>query len=560
MNKKLIVSFLSFVSCFCLFAQTEGNKAFQLNVNNGDAYLDCGDVSELNNTSQYTIETWVNVTLSDLPDRFIIFKKEPTETNRIKVQVEKNGQIYVMQSNGGDGAFAQTPVGTYPESGWHHIALVYDGEKGTSGNGAMILYIDGVKQPLSDATFKGTTGNMEGSFAVGGPALNVQYDEVRIWNKAMEAVTIMEWKGCKVLDSHPDKEALAAYYDFQNVSGTEVPDLAGQYPAVFEESEASILDTELAILEKQPEPIAINNGFKLNVNNGDAYLDCGDVSELNNTSQYTIETWVNVTLSDLPDRFIIFKKEPTETNRIKVQVEKNGQIYVMQSNGGDGAFAQAPAGTYPESGWHHIALVYDGGKGTSGNGAMILYIDGVEQSISDATFKGTTGNMEGSFAVGGPALNVQYDEVRIWNKALAAKVISEWKNYKIGDSHPDKNNLVAYYDFENISGTQVPDLVGNYPAMFESNEAEILLNDLALYEKDDIPTEIENSIVAEPETLQTVVSGGEITLIASVPQNVYIYNLAGRLVLDLRISAGETVVRDLPKGFYVVNRQKVILR
>ena len=47
MNKKLIVSFLSFVSCFCLFAQTEGNKAFQLNVNNGDAYLDCGDVSEL---------------------------------------------------------------------------------------------------------------------------------------------------------------------------------------------------------------------------------------------------------------------------------------------------------------------------------------------------------------------------------------------------------------------------------------------------------------------------------------------------------------------------------
>ena len=560
MNKKLIVSFLSFVSCFCLFAQTEGNKAFQLNVNNGDAYLDCGDVSELNNASQYTIETWVNVTLSDLPDRFIIFKKEPTETNRIKVQVEKNGQIYVMQSNGGDGAFAQTPVGMYPESGWHHIALVYDGEKGTSGNGAMILYIDGVKQPLSDATFKGTTGNMEGSFAVGGPALNVEYDEVRIWNKAMEAVTIMEWKGCKVLDSHPDKEALAAYYDFQNVSGTEVPDLAGQYPAVFEESEASILDTELAILEKQPEPIAINNGFKLNVNNGDAYLDCGDVSELNNASQYTIETWVNVTLSDLPDRFIIFKKEPTETNRIKVQVEKNGQIYVMQSNGGDGAFAQTPVGMYPESGWHHIALVYGGEKGTSGNGAMILYIDGVEQPLSDATFKGTTSNMEGSFAVGGPALNVEYDEVRVWNKALAAKVISEWKNYKIGDSHPDKNNLVAYYDFENISGTRVPDLVGNYPAMFESNEAEILLNDLALYEKDDIPTKIENSIVSEPETLQTVVSGGEITLIASVPQNVYIYNLAGRVVLDLRIGTGETVVRDLPKGFYVVNRQKVILR
>ena len=118
MNKKLIVSFLSFVSCFCLFAQTEGNKAFQLNVNNGDAYLDCGDVKELNNTSQYTIETWVNVTLSDLPDCFIIFKKEPTETNRIKVQVEKNGQIYVMQSNGLCMKYEYAPLGSQCPSGY----------------------------------------------------------------------------------------------------------------------------------------------------------------------------------------------------------------------------------------------------------------------------------------------------------------------------------------------------------------------------------------------------------------------------------------------------------
>ena len=559
MKKIYFLCLLCLFSVMTTMAQLSGNKGFKLNINSNDAYLDCGDIATFNNTKAYTVEMWVNINLDEVEDRFIIFKKEQSdERNRIKVQVEKNGQIFLMHANG-DAAYAATSAGAYPRSGWHHVALVFDGTKTSMDEGVLILYIDGIKQSFANSFFKQQTPTIDANFMLGSPSVAC-YDEVRIWDKAMEAVTIMEWKGCKVLDSHPDKEALAAYYDFQNVSGTEVPDLAGQYPAVFEESEASILDTELTILEKQPEPIAINNGFKLNVNNGDAYLDCGDVKELNNASQYTIETWVNVTLSDLPDRFIIFKKEPTETNRIKVQVEKNGQIYVMQSNGGDGAFAQTPVGTYPESGWHHIALVYDGEKGTSGNRAMILYIDGVKQPLSDATFKGTTGNMEGSFAVGGPALNVEYDEVRVWNKALAAKVISEWKNYKIGDSHPDKNNLVAYYDFENISGTQVPDLVGNYPAMFESNEAEILLNDLALYEKDDIPTGIENSIVAEPETLQTVVSGGEITLISSVPQNVYIYNLAGRLVLDLRISAGETVVRDLPKGFYVVNRQKVILR
>ena len=134
MSKNLFVLLLCVFSCMYSIAQSiEGNKAFQLNVNNGDAYLDCGDIAELNEASQYTIEMWVNVTLGDLPDRFVMFKKEQSdERNRIKVQVEKSGQIYIMQSNEGDGAFSQTSAGVYPESGWHHIALVYDGEKGTN--------------------------------------------------------------------------------------------------------------------------------------------------------------------------------------------------------------------------------------------------------------------------------------------------------------------------------------------------------------------------------------------------------------------------------------------
>ena len=84
--------------------------------------------------------------VDDLDDRFIIFKKEqPDERNRIKVQVEKSGQIYVMQANGADGAYAQTSAGCYPKSGWHHIALVYDGTKTSTDEGVIILYIDGIR-------------------------------------------------------------------------------------------------------------------------------------------------------------------------------------------------------------------------------------------------------------------------------------------------------------------------------------------------------------------------------------------------------------------------------
>lgn len=265
--------FLCFLCLFCIIttatAQLSGNKGFKLNVNSNDAYLDCGDITQLNNTSAYTIEAWVNVNLDNLADRFIIFKKEQSdERNRIKVQVEKNGQIYVMQASN-DGAYAQTSAGAYPKSGWHHIALVYDGTKTSTDEGVIILYIDGIKQSFSNAFFKQKTATIDANFVIGSPSI-ASYDEIRIWNKSLSAETISKWKSYKVLDSHPDKDALVAYYDFQNVTGATVPDLKGSYPATFKTSEAEIQDIDLKIFEEVGE-MTIESAM-VSQNTGNAYV------------------------------------------------------------------------------------------------------------------------------------------------------------------------------------------------------------------------------------------------------------------------------------------------
>lgn len=249
MKKNLFLCLLFLLGILNVSAQTTGNKGFKLNVNSGDAYLDCGDITQLNKAGAYTIEAWVNITLDELADRFIIFKKEqPDERNRIKVQVEKNGQIYVMQANG-DGAYAQTSAGCYPKSGWHHVALVYDGTKSSTDEGVIILYIDGIRQAFSNAFFKPTTGDIDASFVLGGASLAC-YDEVRVWNKSLSLETISKWKSYKVLDTHPDKANLVAYYDFQNVTGTNVPDLQGAYPATFKATEAEVKNIDLKIFEE----------------------------------------------------------------------------------------------------------------------------------------------------------------------------------------------------------------------------------------------------------------------------------------------------------------------
>lgn len=244
-----------FLCLFCLFglinvsAQLNGNKAFKLNVSAGDAFLNCGDINELNNVSAYTVEMWVNITLDELADRFILFKKEQSdERNRIKIQVEKNGQIVLMQANS-DGAYAQTASGCYPKSGWHHIAVVYDGTKTSMDEGVLIIYIDGIRQPFGNSFFKQKTGVIDAPFVLGGASLAC-YDEVRIWKKSLSLETLAKWKSYKVLDAHPEKENLVAYYDFQNVSGTTVPDLKGSYPATFKATEAEIKEIDLKIFEE----------------------------------------------------------------------------------------------------------------------------------------------------------------------------------------------------------------------------------------------------------------------------------------------------------------------
>ena len=269
MKKIYFLCLLCLFSVMTTMAQLSGNKGFKLNINSNDAYLDCGDIATFNNTKAYTVEMWVNINLDEVEDRFIIFKKEQSdERNRIKVQVEKNGQIVLMQASG-DGAYAQTSAGAYPRSGWHHVALVFDGTKTSMDEGVLILYIDGIKQSFANSFFKQQTPPIDANFMLGSPSVAC-YDEVRIWNKSLNQETISKWKNYKVLDVHPDKDALVVYYDFQNVTGTTVPDLKGTYPATFKSSESEIQDIDLKIFEEVGE-LTVESAM-VSQNTGNAYV------------------------------------------------------------------------------------------------------------------------------------------------------------------------------------------------------------------------------------------------------------------------------------------------
>ena len=111
--------------------------------------------------------------------------------------------------------------------------------------------------------------------------------------------------------------------------------------------------------------------------------------------------------------------------------------------------------------WNHWAFTKD-----VISGEMKAYLNG-------ALFMSATGKtrlMEGitSFRIGGTAstgFNGVYDgkidEFRIWNKALDQSTIQNWMNKTLNNSHPYNGNLMAAYDFNDLSGLMATDYSGN---------------------------------------------------------------------------------------------------
>ena len=61
------------------------------------------------------------------------------------------------------------------------------------------------------------------------------------------------------------------------------------------------------------------------------------------------------------------------------------------------------------------------------------------------------------------------DEVRLWQTALQAETIQEWKFKTITDEHPDYAQLIAYYPFNTVEGNLVFDVHGNHHGYLYNN-------------------------------------------------------------------------------------------
>lgn len=192
------------------------------------------------------------------------------------------------------------------------------------------------------------------------------------------------------------------------------------------------------------------------------YTAANTVSAAGYTGGITLEAWVKPrsTWTTGDGLFFAFNQTTGTSNRFFVGYNAGLQQFVyFDDNLGNQFFN----GIQPRNNWYHIAVTI-----TSGN-VVSLYLNGVlnRTVTTNAGWIPQTGDrfnmgQEWDFGVLSQHFDGWIDEARVWNAVLSGPTILSNRNSCVGinSSHPNWGNIVAYYSFNEGSGTYLFDRSG----------------------------------------------------------------------------------------------------
>lgn len=225
MNKILTFSIAVLSCCVARAQSTSAGNSYQLDYNawsNGgqpSTYINCGTSNSLNTGLELTMEVWIRAHNS-VWNQKILGKM----TNQLN-----NGYVLGIQSGGNytelwDPAHYVTNLGTSPvDSAWIHLCTTFQ------AGGNMVSYINGnIVQTVLISSSSGITSSTA-PFIIGLAPWDLysfqtfgQLDEIRIWNYARTQSEIQSQMFKHLQGSEP---GLVAYYDFNQSTGSSLPDL-----------------------------------------------------------------------------------------------------------------------------------------------------------------------------------------------------------------------------------------------------------------------------------------------------------------------------------------------
>jgi hypothetical protein len=170
------------------------------------------------------------------------------------------------------------------------------------------------------------------------------------------------------------------------------------------------------------------SNWSLQFDGVDDTIDLGLISELNNTSAYTLSMWVNPSV--LSGLQYLFALVTSSTERVYINLN-NTIPNVGMSNGTNTneSFNSAPLTVDT---WHHLAVVFDGTQ--TGADRITFYLNGVAETTTKTTWDSTTPTFVTNAFLSNYAqfglyyFNGKIDETAIYNTALTSEQITSIYN------------------------------------------------------------------------------------------------------------------------------------
>lgn len=433
--------------------QCISGKCLNFTLDNNPITITNGYSNTISGKTTFAVEMWIKMPAT-FPSEVDLFGR--SSNGDINAYIDQLG-IVTFQTDLYNPII--TSAGEITANKWYHLAFVKTGA--TNGK----IYINGVQKSSGtlDATPTAASENLTIGDAGGGMGapFNGYMDEVKIYNQSRTAAQIYQDyasgaanAGTKqgtsaVLGSSTEKwlsDGLVSYWKMDdNVSGDAkaLTDSSGNSAGGTTHYGANTTGMDCTVAGKY--------GGGCSLDGADDYMDGG--SNFNYTSQnFSISYWIklnSLTTNVVNQGPVPIYKGQYQVNGYYSQINASGGISFVTNQSGANQSSSAPAGTITTGNWYQITYAR--------NGASVrIYVNGVDVTSSDPAHINPTSSSD-NFQVGLYASTINtngyVDDLRIYNRALSPKEVSDLYNWAPGPS--------GYWNFEEGSGTAANDTSGN---------------------------------------------------------------------------------------------------
>ena len=434
----LLITIINF-----LFIHTNAQNNY-LDFDGTDDYVEVSPNSSLNmHNSSLTVEFWMkgDESLNFSVERMIIdrnFKISTTSDWEFKFDFDGSNAPLFTTIDWSDGH-------------WHHVAGVFD-----NSNDKFQFYFDGVlineaseTNAPGDVTMSLYIASHEGSSSFS----DIMLDEIRIWD---DARTKNEIRANMYKELAGTEDNLVAYYKFNETTGSTADNAEGTFA----------LDGTLTNMDDSDwitSPTFFGPKNCLDFDGSDDYVTIPD-NTAHKPAAVSVEAWIYINGSGTTKigghdlQFAIFKKNSRTSyfEGYTIYYNESTQEFACTVTSSSGTQKGVVSSTVSLGEWNHLALVAD-------NTDLTLYFNGISQGTVSTGFALDYGSSPLYFGRTGDGswegyLNGKVDEVRIWNvKRTAQQIHENMCNTLTGT----EDNLVAYYNLDNTTGTTLQDFSTN---------------------------------------------------------------------------------------------------